>query len=166
MEQTLTTSGGLGRRRARRRPLAALTAAALAAGALLLTGLPGQAGAADAAQSNLLSNPGFESGLNGWTCSAASVTASPVRSGSGALAGTPAGQDNARCEQRVSVVPNSDYQLSTWVRGGYAFIGADGPGLSGVQTWSPGSGDWQHLNLSFRTGASTSEVTVYLPVWY
>nr|WP_313896316.1 glycoside hydrolase family 18 protein [Streptomyces sp. YIM 98790] len=133
--------------------------------ALLLAGLPGPAGAAPSA--DLLTNSGFENGLTGWSCDgSAAATGSPVRTGSGALAGTPAGQSHARCEQTVGVLPGEEYRLSAWVRGGYTFLGAAGTGSQDVSTWTPGSGDWQQLSLTFTTGTATDQVTVYLHGWY
>ncbi|GAB3127718.1 glycoside hydrolase family 18 protein [Streptomyces calidiresistens] len=161
------------RRRPRRGRLVAALATGSAAGALLLTGLPGIATADETtidanAADNLLVNPGFESGLSGWTCSAnsGSVVSDPVRSGSGALAAAPAGSDNARCEQTVSVRPGSEYRLSGWVRGGYTFLGAVGPGTEQVSTWTPGAGTWQELSLTVTTGPGTEELTVFTHGWY
>src|SRR3954470_12583016 len=44
---------------------------------------------------NLLANPGFESGLSGWSCGSGTATGGGAHSGAGALVGTPAGQDYA-----------------------------------------------------------------------
>jgi hypothetical protein len=88
--------------------IAALTAASLAL--LGLTAAPAPVSAA----TNLLTNPGFETGtLSGWTCSAADhVTGSPVHSGSDALAGAATASADAQCTQTVSVQPSSSYALS------------------------------------------------------
>ncbi|WP_435858351.1 chitinase [Streptomyces sparsogenes] len=156
------------RRRARRggltRFLSAAAAAVLGATALVALG-GGMAGAADA---NLVRNPGFESGLSGWTCSAASgaAVASPARSGSSALKATPAGQDNARCAQTVGVQPDSSYTLSAWVQGSYVYLGASGTGTTDVSTWTPSATGWQQLTTSFKTGPNTTSVTVYTHGWY
>ena len=85
--------------------------AVAAIGALLATVLTGPT--AGAAEPNLLANPGFESGLDDWTCSGGSGTAASgtVHSGTGALEAPPAGQDNARCSQVVAVRPGAEY---TW----------------------------------------------------
>ncbi|MGO4431653.1 carbohydrate binding domain-containing protein, partial [Streptomyces sp. MCAF7] len=98
-----------GPRRRLTRFLSAAAAAVLGAGALVALG-GSTAGAADA---NLVQNSGFESGLSGWTCSAASGTTvtSPTHGGSSALKATPAGLDNAQCSQTVSVKPDSSYTL-------------------------------------------------------
>ncbi|MGW7690276.1 chitinase [Streptomyces asiaticus] len=166
-----------------RRSLARLTGAfaATALGATALVALGGPAsgattgatssatsGAATAAAANLAQNPGFESGLSGWTCSAASGTtvASPVHSGSAALKATPAGSDNARCTQTVAVKPNSSYTLSAWVQGSYVYLGASGTGTTDVSTWTPSATGWQQLSTSFTTGANTTSVTVYTHGWY
>lgn len=147
------------------RSLALLGAATLAAGGL--TALT--AGTAQAADVNVARNGGFESGLANWSCtggSGASVS-SPVYAGTGALQGTPAGQDNARCSQTVTVKPNSTYTLSTQVQGSYVYLGATGTGTQDVSTWTPGSGSgWQKLSTTFSTGADTTQVTVYTHGWY
>ncbi|MET9557330.1 glycoside hydrolase family 18 protein [Streptomyces sp. NPDC006645] len=152
-------------RRGRARSWLGGVVAVLAAGALSVGGLGGVAQAADI---NVAKNAGFESGLANWSCSGGSGAAvgSPVRSGAGALKGTPAGQDNARCSQSVAVQPNSTYTLSAWVQGGYAYLGASGTGTTDVSTWTPGESGWKQLTTTFRTGASTRAVTVYTHGWY
>ncbi|WP_405572375.1 glycoside hydrolase family 18 protein [Streptomyces sp. NBC_01167] len=141
-------------------------ALALAVGAGI--SIVGSTGTAQAADINVAKNAGFESGLSNWTCSGGSGanTSSPVRTGSSALKATPAGQDNAKCTQTVSVKPNSTYTLAAWVQGGYAYLGATGTGTTDVSTWTPGSSSWTQLSTSFRTGASTTSVTVYTHGWY
>ncbi|WP_405880012.1 glycoside hydrolase family 18 protein [Streptomyces sp. NBC_01136] len=140
-------------------------AAAVTASVLSLTGLAGQAQAADI---NNAKNGGYESGLSNWTCTAASGTtvSSPVHSGSAALKGTPAGQDDAQCTQSVAVKPNSTYTLSAWMQGGYAYLGVTGTGTTDVSTWTPDSTSWKQLSTTFTTGASTTSVTVYTHGWY
>jgi chitinase len=120
-----------------------------------------------AADTNTIANPGFESGLAGWSCTATgSAVGGHAHSGSSALAGTPAGQDNAQCTQTVTVAPNTRYTLSAWVNGAYVFIGATGTGTGDVSTWTPGTGGYQQLSVSFTTGASTRGVTVFVHGWY
>ncbi len=139
---------------------------ALAVGAGI--SIVGIAGTAQAADINVAKNAGFESGLANWTCSGGSGAnaSSPVHGGSSALKGTPAGQDNAKCTQTVSVKPNSTYSLSAWVQGGYTYLGVQGTGTTDVSTWTPDSSSWKQLSTSFRTGASTTSVTVYTHGWY
>ncbi|MGW0362218.1 chitinase [Streptomyces sp. NPDC002990] len=147
------------------RSLALLGAATLTAGGLTALAT----GTARAADVNVARNGGFESGLAGWSCSGATGAAvsSPVHSGAGALRATPAGQDNARCSQTVTVKPNSTYTLSTQVQGSYVYLGATGTGTQDVSTWTPGSGSgWQKLSTTFSTGANTTQVTVYTHGWY
>jgi hypothetical protein len=118
---------------------------------------------------NLLTNPGFESGLSGWTCSATSggtTVTSPVHGGAKALTATPAGQDTARCQQTISVKPSSAYTLSAWVRGNYVFLGATGTGGTEPQTWAAPGAAWQQLSTSFTTSATASVVTIYVNGWY
>ncbi|MEU8673709.1 glycoside hydrolase family 18 protein [Streptomyces sp. NPDC048560] len=158
-------SAGSRRRRRGTRPVIGTLTAVLAAGALSVTGLVSTAEAADV---NVAKNAGFESGLANWTCSAGSgsTVSSPVHGGTSALKATPAGQDNARCTQTVAVKPGSTYTLSAWVQGGYAYLGATGTGTTDVSTWTPDSGSWKQLTTSFRTGPSTTSVTVYTHGWY
>ena len=109
-----------------KRTLAGVSAAAVVGTAVALVG----SGAAGAATTNLVANPGFESGLSNWSCSGGSGAAvsSPVHSGASALKATPAGQDDAQCTQNVSVQPNSQYTLSAYVQGSYVYLGATGTG--------------------------------------
>ncbi|APE24213.1 Chitinase [Streptomyces venezuelae ATCC 10712] len=147
----------------RARPLTVLLAAALAAGGLAALGP-----AAQAADAELARNGGFEAGLDGWTCTAGSGAAvsSPVHGGTKALQATPAGSDNAKCSQTVTVKPNSSYTLSGWVRGSYVYLGATGTGTTDVSTWTGSAPDWQRLATTFTTGASTTSVTIYTHGWY
>ncbi|MFK4223088.1 chitinase [Streptomyces sp. NPDC019890] len=147
----------------RTRLLAALSAAALA-----ISGLVATAGFATAADTELARNGGFEAGLDGWSCTAGSgaVVNSPVHGGSSALKATPAGSDNATCSQTVTVKPNSDYTLSGWVQGSYVYLGASGTGTTDVSTWTASAPSWQKLSTTFRTGASTTSVTIYTHGWY
>ncbi|MEU6622139.1 glycoside hydrolase family 18 protein [Streptomyces litmocidini] len=147
----------------RARPLTLLLAGSLAAGGLLAL-----TPAAQAADTELARNGGFEAGLDGWTCTAGSgaVVPSPVHGGTKALQATPAGSDNARCSQTVTVKPGSTYTLSGWVRGSYVYLGATGTGTTDVSTWTGSAPDWQKLSTSFTTGPSTTSVTIYTHGWY
>lgn len=146
-----------------RRATSLLAAAAFAVAAFLATGPP-----AAAADADLIRNGGFEAGLDGWSCSAASGAAvtTPVHTGSSALRATPAGQDNARCSQTVTVEPDSAYTLTAWVHGAYVYLGASGTGTTDVSTWTQTPGAWKQLTTGFRTGPSTTSVTVYTHGWY
>ncbi|MDC0770284.1 chitinase [Streptomyces sp. HD] len=143
------------------RPLALLTAAALT-----LPGLTALSSAARAADAELARNGGFESGLDGWTCTAGTTVNSPVRSGSSALQATPAGSDNARCAQTVTVKPDSQYTLSGYVRGAYVYLGASDTGTTDVSTWTQSAPTWQQLTTTFRTGPATTRVTIHTHGWY
>ncbi|MGW5473346.1 chitinase [Streptomyces chartreusis] len=145
----------------RSRSLAFLTAAAL-----ILPGLTALSSAARAADADLARNGGFESGLDGWTCTAGTTVNSPVRSGASALQATPAGSDNARCAQTVTVKPDSQYTLSGYVRGAYVYLGASGTGTTDVSAWTQSAPSWQQLSTTFRTGPSTTKVTIYTHGWY
>ncbi|MCX4716320.1 glycoside hydrolase family 18 protein [Streptomyces virginiae] len=146
-----------------RRALPLLTAAALAVAGFLAAGPP-----AAAADADLVRNGGFEAGLDGWSCSGGSgtVVTAPVHGGSSALRATPAGQDNARCSQTVTVAPDSTYTLGAWVQGAYVYLGASGTGTTDVSTWTQTPGAWKQLTTTFRTGPSTTSVTVYTHGWY
>ncbi|MER7193373.1 chitinase [Streptomyces flaveolus] len=145
-----------------RRPLVTL----LTATALAVSGMTALSSAARAADADLARNGGFESGLDGWTCTAGTTVTSPVHGGTSALKATPAGADNARCAQTVTVKPDSAYTLSGYVRGTYVYLGASGTGTTDVSTWAQSAPDWQHLTTTFRTGPSTTKVTVYTHGWY
>ncbi|WP_371589867.1 chitinase [Streptomyces virginiae] len=123
---------------------------------------------AAAADADLVRNGGFEAGLDGWSCSGGSgtVVTTPVHGGSSALRATPAGQDNARCSQTVTVAPDSTYTLGAWVQGAYVYLGASGTGTTDVSTWTQTPGAWKQLTTTFRTGPSTTSVTVHTHGWY
>lgn len=143
--------------------LAVFSAALLAAGGLVASAPP--AGAADA---DLARNGGFEAGLDGWSCTGGSgaVVSTPVHGGTSALKATPAGSDNAKCSQTVTVKPDSTYTLSAWVQGSYVYLGATGTGTTDVSTWTQSAGAYTKLTTTFRTGAATTSVGVYTHGWY
>ncbi|MGW2443097.1 chitinase [Streptomyces sp. NPDC001675] len=150
------------RRDRRPRSLLALFTAAL----LAVPGVTALSSAAHAADADLAKNGGFESGLDGWTCTAGTTVTSPVHTGASALQATPAGSDNAQCAQTVTVRPNAQYTLSGYVRGSYVYLGATGTGTTDVSTWTQSAADWQKLTTTFTTGAATTKVTVYTHGWY
>ncbi|MEU1702133.1 glycosyl hydrolase family 18 protein [Streptomyces pseudogriseolus] len=145
-----------------RRPLTAL----LTATALAATGTAALSSAARAADADLARNGGFESGLDGWSCTAGTTVNAPVHSGTSALKATPAGADNARCAQTVTVKPDSQYTLTGHVQGSYVYLGAEGTGTTDVSTWTQSAPAWQRLTTTFRTGPSTTRVTIYTHGWY
>ena len=148
-------------RRTWNRVVAALAATTLVP--VAFTALSGPASAA--AATNLLTNPGFETGTtSGWTCDpgTATVVTSPVHSGTHALAGLPSSSDDAQCTQTVAVLPNTAYTLSAYVEGPYVYLGVNG----GASTWTPSATGWQQLTTSFTTGATATSITVYLHGWY
>ncbi|MFI1763467.1 chitinase [Streptomyces sp. NPDC020800] len=147
-----------------RRPGSAL--ALLTAALLAVPGITALSSAARAADADLVRNGGFESGLDGWTCTAGTAVDSPVHSGTSALQATPAGSDDAQCTQTVTVQPNAQYTLSGYVRGSYVYLGANGTGTTDVSTWTQSAPDWQKLTTTFTTGATTTKVTLYTHGWY
>jgi chitinase len=147
--------------RPRTRALIAIaTSAALAlAGALTL------ATTANAATTNLLTNPGFETGtLTGWTCDTgtAAVVTSPVHTGSHALAATPTGSDDAQCTQTVSVLPSTQYTLSGYFEGNYTYIGI----TNGTSTWTTNSTSWTPLTTTYTTSSTQTSLQFYIHGWY
>jgi chitinase len=129
--------------------------AAVAALLLIVTG----AQAASAA--NILTNSGFEAGnLSGWTCSNGAVSTS-AHSGSYALAGNATASDTAQCTQSVTVVPNTTYTVSAWVRGNPVYLGI----TNGPSTWA-GNTSYTQLTLSFTSGAGQTSAELYLHGWY
>ncbi|MFF1285679.1 chitinase [Streptomyces sp. NPDC058299] len=153
-----------------RRPGTVLTV--LTAALLAVPGITALSSAADAADGgggadvDTAVNGGFESGLTGWICTAGTTVGSPVHSGKAALQATPAGGDNAQCGQTVAVQPDAQYTLSGYVRGSYVYLGATGTGTTDVSTWTRSAPDWQKLSTTFRTGPTTTKVTINTHGWY
>lgn len=122
-----------------------------------------------AAGTNVLANPGFETGnLSGWSCAGTdSAVAGHAHSGTFALQGAARNSDHAQCTQTVAVLPGTTYTLSAFVNGSYVFIGATGTGGENPSTFTPGTGGaYNQLSLSFTTGGSTRSLTVYIHGWY
>jgi Carbohydrate binding domain len=115
------------------------------------------------ADSNLVTNPGFETGnLSSWTCDPGdTVVTSPVHSGSYALQMTPSSSTTGQCTQTISVQANTAYTLSGYLDGSYAYIGVNG----GASTWTS-STSYTQLTVNFTTGASQTSVTIYVHGWY
>lgn len=115
------------------------------------------------AATNLVTNPGFETGsLSGWTCDAGdTVVSSPVHSGSHALQMNPSSSTTGQCTQTISVQANTAYTLSGYLDGPYAYIGINGGG----STWTSSS-SYTALTVNFTTGASQTSVTIYVHGWY
>ncbi|MCW2642684.1 MAG: putative carbohydrate binding protein [Dactylosporangium sp.] len=147
---------------------AAVTAiAAVSIAGVSIAGVSGAAPVA-LADTNTIANPGFESGLAGWSCpTTVSAVTGHARSGTYALAGATTNSDNVQCTQAVAVTPGTKYTLSAFVTGAYVYIGVNGTGTGDVSTWTPGTnGTYQQLSVSFTAGPSTRSVTVYLHGWY
>lgn len=119
------------------------------------------AGAQPASAANILTNAGFEAGnLSGWTCSNGTISTS-AHSGSYALAGNATASDTAQCGQTVTVVPNTTYTVSAWVRGNPVYLGI----TNGPSTWTGGTA-YTQLTLSFTSGAGQTSAELYLHGWY
>jgi hypothetical protein len=139
-----------------------------AVGLLATAAVPMLAAGSAAAATNLLANPGFETGTtSGWSCSPLdTVVTSPVHSGTYALAGAASNSDDAQCSQAVSVQPSTSYSLGGYVEGAYVYIGDSGTGASDTSNWTPSAASWQQLSTTFTTGSSTASVTIYVHGWY
>src|SRR5262249_6391722 len=117
------------------------------------------------AQTNAIIDPGFESGLSGWSCpSNASAVTGHAHTGTYALAGAASASDTAQGTQNISVSPNTTYTLSAYVNGSYVFLGVSG--AVSASNWTPGTGgSYQPLSVTFSTGSATT-VTVFVHGWY
>jgi hypothetical protein len=111
-----------------------------------------------------ITNPGFESGLTGWTCSGGtgeSAVGSPVRSGSQA-AGVVNNGGSAKCQQLVTgLTPSTTYSVHIWIQGavsGMVFHSTDGSSVSANAGTSAGA--WGQINHSFTTGAGVTQMYV------
>ena len=112
-----------------------------------------------------LTNHGFESGsVAPWSCAGnpGSIVTSPVHAGSKALQGTVSSSDTAQCDQTIAVHPNTTYSLSGWVRGSYVYLGVDGS----TSTWATSPSAYTRLTVSFTTGPTQTNATVYVHGWY
>ena len=115
------------------------------------------------AASNLVTNPGFETGnLSGWTCDAGdTAVTSPVHSGSYALQMNPSSSTTGQCTQTISVQASTAYTLSGYLNGPYAYIGVNG----GASTWTSSS-SYTQLTVNFTTASGQTSVTIYVHGWY
>ncbi|GAA3057430.1 glycoside hydrolase family 18 protein [Actinokineospora globicatena] len=136
-----------------------MVVAAVAAVASVVAGV---LAAGPAAAANLLTNPGLETGTTaGWTCDSGAAVSTPVHSGSYALASTASGAKNGRCAQTVSVLPNTKYTVSAWVRGNPVYLGITGGG----STWTAAA-NYTQLSLSFTSTATQTSAELYVHGWY
>ncbi|GIG00317.1 glycosyl hydrolase family 18 protein [Catellatospora citrea] len=152
-----------------KRPVQSLRTRIFAAAAATVVAMGASLAISSAASAaNLIANPGLETGsLSPWSCSAGlgSVVTTPVHAGTRALQGAPNGSNHAQCSQTVTVLPNTAYVLSAWVRGGggYVYLGYTG----GTETWNPAAaGAWTKLSLNLTTAAGQTSLTVNVHGWY
>lgn len=129
------------------------------AGALLMTHLT----SAFADTTNLVTNPGFETGnLTGWSCDAGNIViTSPVHSGTHALQLNPSNSTTGQCTQTISVKANTSYTLSAYVDGPYAYLG-----VNGYSTNWTNSTSYTNLAYTFTTGTTATTITIYVHGWY
>ena len=126
--------------------------AALAVGATAVMVTVGLLVSAPAGAVELVANPGFESGLAGWTCTAETGSGSQAHTGLRALAGTP-NATTAECGQIIPVQAGAAYTLTAWVNGAFVFLGASGTSTGEVSTWTPGTdGAYAQLTIHFTGG--------------
>ncbi|MER5352304.1 hypothetical protein ABT093_18490 [Kitasatospora sp. NPDC002551] len=150
------------RRRGRGGPSAALAVAALTAAAASTVGMATSA-AEPLPYVNLILNGGFDSYPWIWSCEG-NVWPSSIPHDH-YVSGRPTAESNARCSQRVRVLPNSSYLLHATVRGPFAFVGVSGAGGENASTWSSQT-SWNSLSVPVTTGPDTTELTVYFHGWY
>lgn len=145
-----------------------LQSALIGSAAILVTGATALVVWPANAATSPIENPGFESGLSGWSCATTATAGEDhANSGSASLIGATTDADNARCTQTISVSSNTTYALSAQVNGSYVFLSATGTGTTDSSAWTPTTdGAYQQLSLDFTTGSSTSEVTIALNGWY
>jgi hypothetical protein len=112
-----------------------------------------------------ITNPGFESGLTGWTCSANdTVITSPVHTGSQAAQATFVNPDKARCSQTITgLTPDTQYTFKIWEASGGFVVGTIGVTIGG-STNSSGIGvgaAWAQNSVSFTPGAGQTSATIW-----
>lgn len=70
--------------------------------------------------------------------------------------------DTGQCDQTVAVRPDTTYSLSGWVRGSNVYLGVDGS----TSTWATSPTAYTRLTVSFTTGPTQTDATVYVHGWY
>ena len=123
---------------------------------------------ASATNTNVVANPGFESGVSPWTCKSCALTA-----GAPAYSGAAAGQMNTTSrtargqlfQSNLALQPQTQYQLTFWARSGGQDLQVDllrpvSPitnfGLN--QTFNVTT-DWQQFSATFTTTGFTDPVS-------
>lgn len=136
--------------------------------AFLAVVIPTARGAAGATDTNVVVNPGFESGVQSWTCKSCALSA-----GTPAQNGAAAGQmrttsRTARAQlfqSNLALQPRTQYELTFWARSGGQDLQVDlfkqtspttNYGLS--QTFNV-TGEWQQFRATFTTTNFASPVS-------
>jgi mannan endo-1,4-beta-mannosidase len=116
------------------------------------------------AQTNLVTNPGYETGsISPWTGSQQYISSVSPRGNYCVRLGTSSGAAGTT-QQVISVQPNTTYTLSAWLRCGGSGInvqlGADGFGGS-VTATPVTSTSWTKSTLTFTTGSTNTSVRIF-----
>ncbi|MEV6003867.1 glycosyl hydrolase 53 family protein [Streptomyces griseomycini] len=145
------------------------TAIAIAAGLVLPAATLASASAsANAGDPNLLANPGFESGLTGWsnigTNNSAYSQSTSTRSGQTALGHGKKGQWSVNTVQTLTGLSKGTYTLSAWIKN-------DGVTSAGLQAYScgdssqsldlPKSAQWTRVTLSVSVLSPSCTVGIW-----
>ena len=108
-----------------------------------------------AAKSIYLSNSGFESGVQKWTVEGSTSSSSTRKSGDFSVKMR---KENARVSKKIKVLPNTNYELSAYIRtNGELGVELGDQVLTGERPESPG---WSLTTVRFNSG-SNEVVVIY-----
>lgn len=117
--------------------------------ATLMSALVLQTGLAQAELVNL-NNPSFENGFDGWQDTDPSSISGLSYDGNDSAKITGSG---GRVDQQVTIIPNTTYRLSAYVRGS----GTIGANINGnVDSVNASSSDWEKVSVDFNSGDATN----------
>ena len=132
---------------------------------IFLTFLPDTTFTQTTCQNNLLTNPGFESGLTGWTTVGNVTVTADAHSGSKAVlanSGT-----YASAGQTIPATPGKTYTISAWAKGNFVFelrfMNASWQKLPGGNAFGYSPVDYQAVSITASAPAGT--VYAYLFVY-